>query len=218
MRPHPKRVATLGIVLSLLTSVGGCGPEAPDTREAPSVQATPASDGFSGRAPAATGGTPSVVTLTPRGEAAEAPPPDQIALLDQLGLAFTPTALLVRAGQTVEFANSESIAHNVHVSFMDNDSTVYLADMDPADRTQIVLERQGGYDVTCDVHPGMRAFIFVTSAPYATFAEIDGSFVIPNVPPGSYTASVWSVDPDLRSQLPVEVTGDDAPIDLSSPR
>jgi hypothetical protein len=204
-----KQIATLGIVLSFLTSVAGCGREEPDAREAASVQETPAPDGFSGRAPAAVGGTPSVVTLTPRGGAAEAPPPDPIALLDQF---------LVRTGQTIEFANSESIAHNVHVSFVDNDSTVYLADMDPADRAQIVLERQGGYDVTCDVHPGMRAFIFVTSAPYATFAEIDGSFVIPNVPPGSYTASAWSVDPDLRSQLPVEVTGDDAPIDLSSPQ
>lgn len=217
MRPYRKQVATLCILLALVTGATGCGREEPDTREAPSEQAAPAPHGFSGRAPAAAGGTPSVVTLTPRGGAAEAPPPDEIALLDQLGLAFTPMALLVRAGQTIEIANSESLAHNVHVTFMDNDSTVYIADMDPADRTQIMLERQGGYDVMCDVHPGMRAFIFVTAAPYATFAEVDGSFVIPNVPPGSYTASVWSVDPDLRRQLPVELTGDDAPIDLTAP-
>jgi len=127
--------------------------------------------------------------------------------MDQLGLAFTPRQLLVRPGQRIEFVNSETLAHNVHVSFADSDSTVFVADMDPADRREISLEREGGYDVTCDVHPGMRAFIFVTSAPYAVFAEADGSFRMPEVSPGSYTASVWSVSPALRGERAVEVSG-----------
>jgi plastocyanin len=156
-----------------------------------------------------------VVTLTPSSGVATAAPTGP-ALMDQLGLAFTPTQLLVQSGQAVEFVNSESLAHNVHVSFIDGDSTVLVADMDPADRRQIVLEREGGYDVTCDVHPGMRAFIFVTSAPYAALAEPDGSFQIPDVPPGSYVAAVWSASPELRGERSVEVAGPGTQLDLSS--
>jgi hypothetical protein len=78
-----------------------------------------------------------------------------------------------------------------------------------------VLEREGGYDVTCDVHPGMRAFVFVTSAPYATFAAIDGTFMIPDVPDGAYTVTVWSATPSLRSERQVEVSGPGIVLDLS---
>jgi len=135
--------------------------------------------------------------------------------MDQLGLAFTPNRLVVRVGQPLLFTNSESLAHNVNVSLVDSDSTVYLADMDPADRIEIFLEIEGGYDVMCDVHPGMRAFIFVTSAPYAAVADPDGGFLITDVPPGSYTASVWSASTDLRSERTVEISGSSTELDLS---
>jgi len=211
-----KRGAALAASIVLAAAVGACGGGS-DTSEAPPQQEAPARQGVFGRAPAASGGVPSVVTLQPA-EGGPAAPPPEAALLDQLGLAFTPTQLIVRSGQTIEFANSESIAHNVHVQFVDNDSTAYIADMDPADRTSIVLDREGGYDVTCDVHPGMRAFIFVTSAPYAAFADVDGGFAIPDVPPGSYLVSVWSSSADLRAQRTVDVSGPSTEVDLTSPR
>ena len=136
--------------------------------------------------------------------------------MDQLGLTFTPTQLLVGAGQPLVFTNSESLAHNVHVAFIDTDSTIFLADMDPNDRTQILLDAEGGYDVTCDVHPGMRAFIYVTTAPYATIADPDGGFLIPDVPPGSYIASVWTASMDLRGQRTIQVSGPSTELDLST--
>jgi hypothetical protein len=137
--------------------------------------------------------------------------------MDQLGLAFLPGQLLVHVGQPLLFTNSESLAHNVHVVFIDSDSSVYLADMNPGGRGEIVLELEGGYDVTCDVHPGMRAFIYATSTPYAAFADPDGRFLIPDVPPGSYTASVWSASPELRGERAIEVTGSTTELDLSTP-
>jgi hypothetical protein len=78
---------------------------------------------------------------------------------------------------------------------------------DPAASAELLMQREGGYEITCDHHPGMRAFIYVTSAPYAAFAENNGAFRLTGVPPGSYTLSVWSVDPARRSERTVEVTG-----------
>lgn len=201
------------LLLSMAFAAGAisCGGDAPPP-EADRVAARP--EGVSGHAPAATQGIPSVVALAPVGGAQAAAPPEA-AVLDQLSLSFMPKALMVRAGQTVEFKNSETLAHNVHVTFIDDESSVLIADMDPGSSTHTVLGREGGYDVTCDVHPGMRAFVFVTSAPYATFAAIDGTFMIPDVPDGAYAVTVWSATPGLRSERRVEVSGPATVLDLS---
>jgi plastocyanin len=157
------------------------------------------------------GGTPSVITLQaaePTGTAggtagAGAEPPT----IDQLGLVFTPTTLVARVGEPVVFTNSETIVHNVHLWFTDNDSTIFDAETDPGARAEFVFDRPGGYDVTCDHHPGMRAFVYVTEANRTVFADNSGAFVIPDVAPGQYTLSLWSVDPALRSERQIRVEG-----------
>ena len=143
-------------------------------------------------------------------------PPAEPAVLDQLGLAFVPTELVVRAGQMVRFANSESLAHNVHVWWMENDSSIYFADMDPGASGDLLLEREGAYDVTCDEHPGMRAVIYVTSAPYATFADPNGSFAMPDVPSGSYTAQAWAAASGLGTEVAVDVAESGTELDLTA--
>ena len=95
-----KRVARAAMMGTVLVS---CADVEPDVSP---PEATPA-EGVFGRAPAAVGGIPSVVTLmTPEpvdlGEARE-------PVVDQLGLAFSPRHLLVRLGEAVHFTNSETL-------------------------------------------------------------------------------------------------------------
>ena len=203
MTPSAYRANLRRLAAGALAAVAGCSGGSDD---APSAETPSAPPGVHGTAPAATAGTPSVVTLTPTSGAAP-PAAGRTPRMDQLGLAFTPGLLMVSTGQTVTFTNSETIAHNVHVAFSDNDSTVLEYDTDPSGSVDLLMEREGGYEVTCDLHPGMRAFIYVTSASYAVFASNAGSYHVENVPPGSYTLNVWSVDPTLRSERTIEVTG-----------
>ena len=196
------RLLFLTAVLTTVTAA--CGGEPADT---PPREATPAPQGVYGTAPAAVAGTPSIITLTPTGSAAAPLPARENPVMDQLGLAFSPGLLLVRVGETATFTNSETITHNVRLTFSDNDSTVLDAETDPTGHVDFLYDRGGGYEVTCDHHPGMRAFVYVTSAPYAVFAANNGSFRITDVPPGSYTLAVWSVDPAQRSERTLEVTG-----------
>ena len=198
--------AVVCVAASLACGGGDSVPEAD--------QAAPPPEGVSGVAPAATQGIPSVVTLTPVGAGPAAAPVDH-ALLDQLSLSFMPKELMVQSGQTVDFKNSESLAHNVHITFVDDESSVFHADMEPGASTHTLLDREGGYDVTCQEHPGMRAFLFVTSAPYATFAAIDGTFMIRDVPEGAYTVAVWNATPTLRSERRVEISGAATVLDLA---
>ena len=205
------------LVLVLMASALACG--APEADVPPPEAATPL--GVYGLAPAAFAGTPSVITLEPvaasEGAAAEGGPLAEPPRIDQLGLVFTPTTLIARVGEPVVFTNSETLVHNVHLWFADNDSTVFDVETDPGARTEFIFDRAGGYDVTCDHHPGMRAFIYVTDAPHAVFAETAGDFLIPEVPPGLYTLSLWSVNPELRSLREIEVIGPSTEVSLVAP-
>jgi plastocyanin len=185
--------------------VAGCSGEPEPAPPADTPAAPP--EGVFGTAPPAAGGTPSVITLTPTRGPGAAPAPRANPRMDQLGLAFNPGLLVVRTGETVTFTNSETIAHNVHVAFSDNDSTALEYDTDPNGSVDLLMDREGGYEVSCELHPGMRAFIYVTSAPYAVFANNNGSYRVEGVPPGTYELSVWSVDPTRRSERTIEVTG-----------
>lgn len=202
---------TATITLLLLAALAAaCGePE----REAPPPEAQ-AAQGVYGVAPTAVGGTPSVITLNPIGPSGtdgamgsagsgRGEPPT----MDQLGLVFTPPTLVARVGETVVFTNSETLVHNVRLTFADNDSTVLNVETDAGAQAEFVFDRPGGYDVTCDHHPGMRAFIYATDAQNAVFADNSGNFVLPGVAPGAYELRVWSVDPQLRLEHRIEVSG-----------
>lgn len=158
---------------------------------------SPPGEGVFGRAPAPVGGVPSVIMLT--SQAAIDTDDAREPTMDQLGLTFLPRLLIARPGEPVHFANSETLPHNVNVRSIAGDSMVLNTDTPPGERFDFVFEEEGGYDVLCEVHPGMTAFIFVTAAPHAVFAETDGSFHLSGVAAGEYTLTVWSIDPAARS-------------------
>lgn len=196
-------------VLALAIGLASCSNSTPESvpEEIPVIQ------GVFGQAPPTANGITSVVML-------DAPTPIQGSLgqgdptIDQLGLEFTPKQLLVQLGQTVGFTNSESIGHNVHLSVLGTDSTVFNTDTDTSQRVDYVFDEEGAYNVTCDVHPGMQALIYVTDAPFGVFAEENGSFVIPDVPRGTYTLSVWSFNADFRIERIIEVNTPSTEVDL----
>lgn len=190
------------VLLAVGLAAAACADVPPDSP--PPESAAP--EGVYGVAPRAVAGTPSVITLHPTGSA-QAPPAGAAPRMDQLGLAFTPPFLVTNVGESVLFTNSETIAHNVHVEFSDNDSTVLHYNTDPAGSVEFVFDREGGYEVTCELHPGMRAFVYATTAPFGAFADYEGRFHIAGIPAGSYTLSLWSVDPALRSERTIDVTG-----------
>ena len=210
---HRTRQTALPTALScfalLLAACGGG-----ETADAPPSDTPAAPQGIYGSAPSAAGGTPSVIMLRPIGSTV-ALPPREAPVMDQLGLAFSPALLLVRLAETASFTNSETITHNVRLAFSDNDSTVLDAETDPGAHADFLFDREGGYEVTCDHHPGMRAFVFVTSAPYVVFADHAGAFRLADVPPGSYTLAVWSVDAARRSEQALEVAGPSTEVVLS---
>lgn len=193
------RSAVRGAALLIIaTGIAACGDSGSDARGGGEPVADPV-EGVHGTAPAAVGGIPTVVSLTPVTGGGSTPTEgvearvDDEGVIDQFGLAFSPARLLVATGATMTFTNSESaLTHNVHLRWIDGDSTIFNGDASTGEAIRVRLPMEGGYDVLCDMHPGMTAFVYATSAPYAVFAGNDGAFHIGSVPPGEYMVGLWS--------------------------
>jgi plastocyanin len=170
------------ITLALVVMTTACASEqtssTPDSASSPPVATTSV---VRGTVPAN-----AVVALVP----AEPSPPVGPAVMDQYAKQFVPNVLYVQVGQPVEFRNSEDMPHNVTVMRRGTGSEVFNVGTEPHQKYVHTFDRIGQFDVTCDIHPGMQATLIAAPSPYATVADDNGRFSIPNVKPGSYTLSV----------------------------
>jgi plastocyanin len=157
-----------------------------------------------GEAPPATGGYASVVMFTPEAGAA-APTSSEAALMDQYGTAFRPKLLVVRPGQPVDFKNSEDVLHNVHVVEAETRRLEFNVATPVVGAYRHVFEQEGAYDVSCNIHPSMAAFLIVTTAPYVAVADSAGRFELDPLPEGVYDVRVWNLDPARRLERKVTI-------------
>ena len=173
---------------SLPLVAGGCE-NAPADLPRPSVEeASPAAPGTSevaGRLERRPGGATPIVTLEPHAPL-DVPLPAEPAEMDQYGRTFIPRLLVVRAGQTVRFKNSENELHNVNVTD-ERGVTIFNVGMPILGGTfDHRFDRAGDYAVRCNVHQEMAATISVTSSPFAAVADREGRFALSGVPYGAY--------------------------------
>jgi plastocyanin len=178
------RFACLSAVMALL-----CGCSAPSEAPADVPVAAAASATVAIVAGTATPGA--IVTLEPTA-ALELAPPADVKLMDQFGQQFLPDLLTVTVGQQVEFRSSEDVLHNVRVDHAETKEPIFNVATPSFSSYTHVFDKPGFYKVSCDVHPAMRANIFVAATPYTAVADKLGAFSIANVEPGSYTARAMS--------------------------
>ena len=144
-----------------------------------------------GRSPAASGGFPSIVILEPQTPGNTASQ-DYVPYMDQVQQTFIPSILLVRTGQPTEFRNNDDVLHNVRVREDATHSPAFNVAIPTGEKYLFTFQRDGFYDVGCDIHPGMSAQIVSSSSPYMTLADAEGGFVLENVPAGAYKAIVYA--------------------------
>jgi plastocyanin len=132
-------------------------------------------------------------------DAAGAPPAGQArpVVLDQRNLTFEPKVMAVRVGTAVDFPNHDKVFHNV---FSFRDGRKFDLGMYPAGTAkQIVFDRPGVHRIFCNIHPHMAAYIIAVETPYFAVSDERGSFVIANVPPGTYTYHAWKAGEQIAT-------------------
>ena len=122
------------------------------------------------------------------------PTPSQPAVVNQLGCLYTPHALGVMVGQTIEIRNSDATMHNVNGRGAEKQNKPFNFSM----VNEKVPTREVKFDkpelpvrLKCDVHPWMVAHIGVFSHPFFSVTGDDGTFKISDLPAGKYTIEAW---------------------------
>ncbi len=137
------------------------------------------------------------------------PAPTAHPLVDQKGLMFTPHITVVQVGTSVDFLNSDSVAHNVFWTSVGGNKklTHNLGTWPKGEKRSFKFDNPGAVPLLCNVHPEMAGYIVVSPTPYFATTDKSGEYKIENVPDGSYTVTAWHEGAKGQSK-PVSVAGD----------
>lgn len=134
------------------------------------------------------------------------------ATMLQKNKTFSPHVLPIMVGASVEFPNADPIFHNAFSSYS---GQIFDIGLYPPGTTRTQrFTREGIVRVFCNIHSAMSAVIVVLGTPYFAVTGRDGSFSIPNVPPGDYRLGVFherATEAALEG-LERRVTVDDSPL------
>jgi plastocyanin len=110
------------------------------------------------------------------------------AVMDQVERAFVPDLLVIPAGSTVEFPNSDSVSHQIYSFSAAKRFKLPLYHGKPYPPTQ--FEQPGVVTLGCNIHYEMLAYVVVTDAPFFGRTAANGSWSAA-VPDGRYRVSIW---------------------------
>ena len=137
------------------------------------------------------------------------PAPTAKPVIDQKGLVFTPHIVAVQQGTTVEFLNSDKVAHNVFWPSVGGNKklTHNLGTWPQGEKRAFKFDNPGAVPLLCNVHPEMAGYVVVAPTPYFATTDKSGAYKIENVPDGNYTVTAWHEGSKNQSK-PVAVAGD----------
>jgi hypothetical protein len=117
--------------------------------------------------------------------------PKETATLDQKGCMYVPRVVALMANQPFEVQNDDPILHNVHAVLKQNRSWNHSQPIGGPPITVVFTRSEFAAYVVCNIHPWMRAYLFVFDNPYYAVTSTTGTFELKDVPPGTYTVQAW---------------------------
>ncbi len=117
--------------------------------------------------------------------------PKDPAVLDQKGCMYEPRVLALMTNQPFEVKNTDPTTHNVHPIPRENRPWNRSIDAGEAPYVTTFSHQELAIPVVCNIHPWMRAYLFVFAHPYFDVTRKSGSFQLKNLPPGTYTIEAW---------------------------
>jgi Polysaccharide lyase family 4, domain II len=122
-------------------------------------------------------------------------------LLDTQHCRFVAHVSVLAAGDRARVKNSDGLVHNVHGSVAG--ATVFNVALPHRDQLVDItrrLRQPGIVRVLCEAHPHMFAWLVVHDSPYVAVTDERGAFRISDVPPGTYSVTLWHEGFRLRGR------------------
>jgi plastocyanin len=119
------------------------------------------------------------------------PVPSAPAVLDQKGCQYVPHVMGIMVGQTYKILNSDGILHNLHALPKINSGFNKPMTAAVKETTAKFDKPEDVFQIKCDVHPWMQAYVGVFTHPFFSVSGTDGKFTISGLDPGTYTLTAW---------------------------
>ncbi|MFI4875637.1 MAG: hypothetical protein ACIALR_09880 [Blastopirellula sp. JB062] len=111
---------------------------------------------------------------------------------DQKACLFVDHVFGMQATQTLEILNSDPIAHNTKMEPRRNTASNVNVPGGASTTYQPTTGEKEPFEVTCSIHPWMKAYILIRNDAYYAISGADGTFEIANVPAGApIQVRVW---------------------------
>ena len=119
------------------------------------------------------------------------PVPKTPVTLDQDGCVYKPHVMGIMVGQTYRILNNDGILHNIHTLPKVNPAFNRGQPATVKEMTTTFPKPENVFQVKCDVHPWMSAYIGVFTHPFFAVTGPDGKFSLPNLDAGTYEITAW---------------------------
>jgi plastocyanin len=119
------------------------------------------------------------------------PAPKTPVVLDQTGCQNVPHVMGIMVGQTYRILNSDGILHNVHALPKINKQFNRAMPATLKEATATFDKPEAVFQIKCDVHPWMSAYVGAFTHPFFSVTGTDGKFTISGLDAGTYEITAW---------------------------
>jgi plastocyanin len=136
------------------------------------------------------------------------PVPSTPVVLDQNGCMYVPHVMGIMVGQTYRILNSDGILHNIHTLPKVNAAFNRGQPATVKEMTTNFPKAETMFQIKCDVHPWMSAYLGVFTHPFFSVTKTDGKFTIAGLDAGTYEITAWHERLGTQTAM-VTVSGSD---------
>ena len=121
-------------------------------------------------------------------DGAKAPEPDALSSIKVHAGAMERNVIVTRPGSTIRFRNQDPFDHELYSP----DLPAFQAERQSSGAFRpIEFAKEGIYSVRCKIMPHFTGHVVSTTATLTSTPKRDGTFSVPNIPPGKYTVKVF---------------------------
>jgi plastocyanin len=119
------------------------------------------------------------------------PVPKTPVTLDQDGCAYKPHVMGIMVGQAYRILNNDGILHNIHTLPKINPAFNRGQPATVKEMSTTFAKPEDVFQIKCDVHPWMSAYIGVYTHPFFSVTGTDGKYTISGLDAGTYEITAW---------------------------
>ena len=119
------------------------------------------------------------------------PAPKTPVTVDQEGCMYVPHVMGIMVGQPYRILNTDGILHNIHTLPKINPAFNRGQPATVKEMSTTFAKPEAIFQVKCDVHPWMNAYIGVFTNPFYSVSGSDGKYTISGLDAGTYEITAW---------------------------